>query len=240
MSKLGLLFDDVAATYERANRILTFGLDRRWRRAAARMAAEGGGTRWLDICAGTGEMSEELAVRLGRGGLLVALDFNPAMMAGLGEKAAFSRRGAVVRADARRLPFPEKTFDAAVISFGVRNLNLSREILKETFAGIRAALKDGGRLVLVETSRPAFGPVRWAYFGLVRLFVRRLGKRISGSEAAYAYLARTIIGFYPADELAAVLREAGFSSVRVRSLAFGAVAVHRAVSVRAREPRLTC
>lgn len=226
MSKIRDMFDRIAPAYERSNRVLTLGLDRRWRRTAARLAAEGGGSLWLDIGSGTGDMAEELARRAKNGVRIVALDFSPGMMAGLAGKPEFARRGAAVRADARRLPFSPGTFDLAVISFAVRNLNLSREILRETFAEIRASLQNGGRLVLVETSRPPFAPVRWMYFGLVRLLVRRTGARISGSETAYAYLASTIPAFYPAPALAVILREAGFASVRFRRLFFGAAAVH--------------
>ncbi len=240
MSKIRDLFDEVAPTYERANRVLTFGRDRIWRKIAARTAAEGGGMLWLDVCSGTGDMAEELAAQIEAGGRVVALDFSSGMMSGLREKTTFSKRGAAVRADARRLPFPGETFDAAVISFAVRNLNLSREILRETFVGIRRILKNNGRLVLIETSRPAFAPVRWIFFGLVRLFVRRVGSRISGSEAGYAYLASTIPRFYSPAELAAILHEAGFASVRVRRLFFGAAAVHRAEAATAAGPGLTC
>jgi len=238
MSKIRDLFEDVAPTYERANRLLTLGLDRHWRKAAARALAVGGGSRWLDVCSGTGDMAEELARRIGDSGRVVALDFSPGMMAGLAGNEAFDLCGAAVRADARRLPFSAGTFDAAVISFAVRNLNLSRDILRQAFAGIRGVLEDGGRLILVETSRPAFGPVRWITFGLVRLLVRRVGRRISGSDAGYAYLASTIPRFYSAGELAAILREAGFDPVRFRTMFFGAAAVHRAGAGPASDRRL--
>lgn len=226
MTSLNKMFAEVAATYERANRILTLGLDCRWRRAAARAAVEHGGGLALDVCAGTGNMAEELAARLPEKARIVALDFNAAMMAGLAAKKKFARRGAAVRADARRLPFPEGIFDLVTVSFAGRNLNRSPEILRDTFSGIRRVLKPGGRFVLVETSRPPFGPVRWVYFALVRLFVRPAGERLSGSRTGYAYLAETIPRFYGAEELAAVLREAGFARVGFRRMNLGAAAVH--------------
>lgn len=231
MPELKEVFTDVAPTYERVNHLLTLGLDRRWRRRAARSAIEGGGRLVLDVCAGTGEMAEELAARLpDPAARIVALDFNAEMLAGLASKTKFAGRGAAVRAEAGRLPFPNGIFDAVTVSFAGRNLNRSTEILRETFAGLRRVLKPGGRFVLVETSRPPFAPVRIVYFGLVRLFVRPIGERLSGSRAGYAYLAESIPRFYDAEQLAGILRQAGFDRVRFRRLFLGAAAVH--VSVR--------
>ncbi|MHB8055247.1 MAG: ubiquinone/menaquinone biosynthesis methyltransferase [Candidatus Aminicenantales bacterium] len=229
MPRLSEIFTEIAPSYERANRVLTLGLDRRWRRIAAGIAAAGGGRLALDVCAGTGDMAEALAARLPESARIVALDFSAPMMEGLAAKKEFARRGAAVRADARRLPFPEATFDLVTISFAVRNINRSAEILRETFEGIRRIVKPGGRFILVETSRPTFGPVRWIYFALVRLLVRRVGERLSGSPSGYAYLAETIPGFYGAEDLAAILREAGFARVGFRRLFLGAAAVHVAV-----------
>ncbi|NMD11261.1 MAG: class I SAM-dependent methyltransferase, partial [Acidobacteria bacterium] len=106
MTDIRGIFAEVAPTYERANRVLTLGLDRRWRRAAARTAAAGGGRLWLDVCSGTGDMAEELAGRIPAGGRVIALDFSGPMMAGLKSKPRFARRGAAVRAEASFLPFP--------------------------------------------------------------------------------------------------------------------------------------
>jgi len=229
MPRISAIFAEVAPPYERVNRVLTLGLDGRWRRVAARIAAAGGGRLALDVCAGTGNMAEELTARLPEAALVVALDFSASMMVGLATKKEFARRSAAVRADTRLLPFPDETFDLVTVLFAVRNLNRSPEILRETFEGIRRALNPVGRFVLVETSRPPFGPVRWIYFALVRLLVRPVGKRLSGSRSGYAYLAATISRFYGAKQLAAILREAGFREVAFRRLFLGAAAVHVAV-----------
>ncbi len=226
MSDIREIFAEVAPAYERANRVLTLGLDRSWRRAAARTAAAGGGRLWLDVCSGTGDMAEELARRIPAGGRVVALDFSRPMMAGLKSKPRFVRRGAAVRAEASFLPFPAGTFDLVTVSFAVRNLNRGRESLRRTFAELRRVLKPSGRLVLVETSRPPLLPVRWLYFSLARALVPRIGEKISGSKAGYAYLGATIPRFYGAGELAAILGQAGFARVRFRRLCLGAAAVH--------------
>jgi demethylmenaquinone methyltransferase / 2-methoxy-6-polyprenyl-1,4-benzoquinol methylase len=228
MSKLQAIFTEVAPTYERANRILTLGFDRLWRRAAARRAVRGGGALYLDACCGTGNMAEELARRLPAGARVVAVDFNPAMMAGLRDKTAFGRNGAAVRADVGRLPFRPGTFDRVTISFATRNINVSPEILRNTLGEFRRVLKSGGLFVQVETSRPPFGPIRRAYFALVRRFVRPLGRFVSGSDAGYAYLASTIPRFYAPEDLAGILRQAGFAEVSFERRLFGAVAVHTA------------
>jgi demethylmenaquinone methyltransferase/2-methoxy-6-polyprenyl-1,4-benzoquinol methylase len=219
------IFGEVAETYERVNRVLTLGFDRRWRRATARRAARQGGSRWLDVCSGTGEMAENLARRAPEGTEIVALDFSLPMLSHARTKT-MARPVAFVLGDVKSLPFPDATFDLATISFATRNINLSRPVLVATFGEIRRVLKPGGRFVNLETSQPRWGIVRKLFHAYVAALVRRVGSRISGSTAGYAYLSTTIPRFYGAEELAAILREAGFASVSVKRLLFGAAAIH--------------
>jgi len=219
------IFGEIAGTYERVNRVLTLGLDRGWRRRAARRAARGGGTRWLDVCSGTGEMAQDLARRAPAGTELVAVDFSLPMLARARTKPGLERAGFVL-ADVKRLPFPDAAFDLVTISFATRNINLSREILESTFREFGRVLKPGGRFVNLETSQPADRTIRALFHGYVGLVVRRVGLRMSGTQAGYAYLASSIRGFYGAEELAAILRAAGFDEVSFERLLFGAAAVH--------------
>jgi demethylmenaquinone methyltransferase / 2-methoxy-6-polyprenyl-1,4-benzoquinol methylase len=222
------IFAEVAPTYERVNRILTLGLDARWRKAAARQAAAPGGARWLDVCSGTGDMVRALARRAPTGTSITSLDFCAPMLR-LAAGRDPRRRVAFVLGDARRLPFPDAAFDLLTISFATRNLNLSREILEETFRELRRVLKPGGRFVNLETSQPRGAAARFLFRAYIQLSVRPIGRRISGTSAGYAYLASTIPRFHPAERLADILRQAGFSEVTYRRLWPGAAAIHVAV-----------
>jgi len=219
------LFADVAPTYERVNRALTFGLDVRWRRKAARIAAAEGGEIWMDACSGTGETAANLRALAPPATRVISLDFCPPMLARAAAKPA-GRAIDFVLGDVKALPFSDASLDLITISFATRNINLSREILGRTFAEFRRVLKPGGRFVNVETSQPRSRAVRALFHAYVRLAVRRVGTLISGSRAGYAYLGATIPRFYPPAELAAILREAGFGEVRVKTLMLGAAAIH--------------
>ena len=219
------IFGEIAGSYERANRALTLGLDRGWRRRAAGRAAAGGGTRWLDVCSGTGEMAENLAGLAAGGTEIVAVDFSLPMLTLARAKPRLARAGFVL-ADVGRLPFPDATFDLVTISFATRNVNLSRPALESTFREFARVLRPGGRFVNLETSQPPNPIVRAAFRAYVRLVVMPVGRRISGAMAGYAYLAASIRNFYGAGELAEVLRASGFGRVVFERLLFGAAAIH--------------
>jgi demethylmenaquinone methyltransferase/2-methoxy-6-polyprenyl-1,4-benzoquinol methylase len=221
------IFDEVAPTYELVNRVLTLGLDRRWRKKAARAAVKSGGRLWLDVCSGTGEMTRNLARLAPAGTKVVALDFSPAMLQKASKKP--KERAAFVMADVKSLPFPSDRFDLIAISFATRNINLSREILRATFQEFRRVLKPEGRFVNLETSQPRSAIVRKVFHFYIRAVVEPVGYRLSGSRAGYAYLASTIPRFYDAEGLSGLLRQAGFRTIGFRRLFFGAAAIHTAV-----------
>jgi len=222
------LFSEVHGTYELVNHVLTFGLDILWRRSAAREAARDGGSMWMDICSGTGEMAVNLRRLAGEDAMVTAADFSlPMLGRAAGKQEARGIR--FVIADVTALPFPGDTFDLVTISFATRNINTGRDALLHVFGEVRRVLKPGGRFIILETSQPPSRAFRKLFHTYVGLAVKPLGFLISGSKAGYAYLAHTIPRFYNAAELAALLREAGFGTVDYRTMMFGAVAVHRAV-----------
>jgi demethylmenaquinone methyltransferase/2-methoxy-6-polyprenyl-1,4-benzoquinol methylase len=224
------VFAEVPATYERVNHILTLGFDTIWRRAAAKKAARARGGCWADVCAGTGESATYLRQLAPPQTAVYAVDFSLPMLAEAGKKrsALHIRR---VCAEAMRLPFPDESLDLVVMSFATRNINRSRQSMAGTFAEYYRVLRPGGRFVNLETSRPARRAVRACVDLYVRLIVRRIGARISGSRRAYAYLANTIPRFYPPEELADILRAAGFAQVRFERKLFGVAAIHVCVKL---------
>jgi demethylmenaquinone methyltransferase/2-methoxy-6-polyprenyl-1,4-benzoquinol methylase len=219
------LFSEVAGTYEVVNHVLTLGMDVLWRRKAAREAASGGGTTFLDVCTGTGETAVMLSRLAGNGARVHAVDFSIPMLREARRKAR-ARSITFSIGEASRLPFPDRSMDAVTVSFATRNINTSREHLLACFREFERVLVPGGRFVNLETSRPAHPFLRKLLHVYVGTAVRPVGRLISGSDAGYAYLSATIPRFYPAAELTRILEEAGFARVDCRLLLGGVAAVH--------------
>jgi len=220
------MFGRIARRYDLLNHLLSFNLDRRWRRAAARELAPEPGQRLLDLCGGTGDLTLELSSH-GRPDLVVCCDFSHPMLTLAAEK--FRRRGLsrgclVLEADGLKLPFPDASFDGVTAAFGVRNLENLETGLRE----IHRVLRPGGRFVILEFSTPT-APV---LSGLYRLYLDRLlpriGDGISGKAGPYGYLARTIGDFPDQAALAGRIRECGFAACGWQNLTGGIVAIHTA------------
>ena len=220
------VFSQVPATYELVNHILTLGLDVLWRKRAARVAAQAGGARWADVCTGTGETAALLCRLAPEGTTVYALDLTPLMIAEATKKPEAEQIRFTV-SDVRALPFPDQSLDLITISFATRNINLSKDILVQTFAEFHRVLRPGGRFINLETSQPPSRIVRRGFHLWVKLFVRSIGSWVSGSRRAYTYLGHTIPRFYPAEELADLMRRAGFRNVTYQRLLFGVAAIHQ-------------
>jgi len=219
------IYKEVAKTYELVNHVLTLGLDIRWRKKAARIAARKGGTLWLDVCSGTGEMAQNLSILADDGVDVCAVDFSYPML-----KKAIEKRNAPnlspIIAEAGILPFPDMSFDLVTISFATRNLNPRREILESYLEEFSRVLKPGGLFVNLETSQPSVKIIRKFFHLYVNWIVRPVGWILSGSKAGYSYLSFTIPRFYAPDEFAQILRQTGFSEVEYRRLLLGISAIH--------------
>ncbi len=207
------MFDRISPVYDAMNRTMSMGLDQRWRRATV-AAVVRSGDRVLDACCGTGDLA--LAAR-DAGGTVTGLDFSERML----ERAR--RKSAEVewlQGDALALPFSDGSFDAATVGFGVRNL----DDLERGLAELRRVLRPGGRLAILEITRPSglLAPFYRLWFDG---FVPLLGKLLPGGSA-YTYLPASVRRFPGPDELAALLRGTGFEDVRWRTFAGGIVALH--------------
>jgi len=221
------LYSEVARTYEFVNHVLTFGLDISWRRKTAREASRKGGSYWLDVCSGTGEMALNLSRLADKKVKIVTADFSFPMLEKGREKRKIPSISPVL-ADAMCLPFPDGTFDLVTISFATRNINPNREILLVHLKEFQRVLKPGGLFINLETSQPSSRILRKLFHFYIKLAVKPLGYLISGSKVAYRYLSFTIPRFYGPEEFSSIIREAGFSRTTHRPLFFGAAAIHSA------------
>ncbi len=222
------IFSGIADSYDAFNRLSSLGIDRLWRRATVAEAHLESGCRALDLCAGTGDLTLALA-RQGVADEVVGTDFVPDMLRIAEEKAARHTGPTKVsfrQADAQDLPFEDSSFDVVTVAFGVRNLPDRRA----NFSEVRRVLKPAGRYVVLEFSRPPFAPWRSVYHFYLRNVIPAVGSALSGGDRdSFVYLNDSIRNFPSQAELAAELREAGFSAISWKDLTGGIVAVHVAV-----------
>jgi len=211
------MFDRIAPVYDAMNRLMTAGLDGRWRAETA-TAVVRPGDRVLDSCCGTGDLALAAARA---GGRVTGLDFSEPMLERARRK---SSEVEWIRGDALALPFEDGSFDAATVGFGARNLADLESGLRE----LRRVLRPGGRLGILEITRPRglLAPFYRIWFdGIVPL----LGKVLPGGSA-YSYLPASVRRFPGPEDLAASLRAAGFEDVQYRLFAGGIVALHTGVA----------
>lgn len=199
-------FDKIARDYDRMNRLMTAGLDRRWRKSAV----QGLHGKVLDVACGTGDMAVEL---LRHGCSVTGVDLSKEMMAVAKQKAP---QAEYRLADAEHLPFEDASFDAVTCAFGVRNFVHLEQGLSEMLR----VLKPGGRMVILELATPDSPLVRPFYNLYTRHIIPWLGQRLAGSREAYTYLPRSIELFPKGESFAKIVEELG-SRVTERKLTFG-------------------
>jgi len=221
------VFSQVPETYELTNHILALGFDILWRKRAAGIAAAHGGKNWVDMCTGTGETAVYLVRLAPEGTKVLAVDFSIDMLAEARKKPE-AKQIEFITSNIKELPFPDASIDVITISFATRNINLNKDILIKSFTEFHRVLKPGGLFVNLETSQPSSTLIRKLFHLYIKLFVKQIGSRISGSKAGYSYLSKTIPKFYSASELADFLKQAGFQEVTFQQMLFGVAAIHQA------------
>ena len=218
------VFDSVAGSYDLMNDLMSGGMHRLWKRFALSQTGLRPGQHALDVASGTGDLGAGLARQVGRDGLAVLTDINREMLArgrdrlidkGIGAQVAF------VIANAECLPFPDRRFDCVTIGFGLRNVTDKPAAL----ASMRRVLRPGGRLLVLEFSKPR-PEVRAAYDAYSFNVLPRLGGIVAGDAASYRYLAESIRMHPDQETLATMMRDAGFDDCRWHNLAAGIVALH--------------
>jgi demethylmenaquinone methyltransferase/2-methoxy-6-polyprenyl-1,4-benzoquinol methylase len=226
-SRIEAMFGGIAARYDLMNRLMTVGLDGRWRRMAAAQARLAAGDQALDVCCGTGDLAFSLAEAC-PGCAVTGLDFTPAMLVRAREKAATrERRGlpvprTFVAGDLLQLPFPDGCFAAVTVGWGVRNV----PDVPRAFREMARVTRAGGRVVCLESTQAPDGPGKLFHDVWMGRVVPVLGRFVTGDPSAYAYLPASVAAFPRAHGLAAIMADAGLVNVRYRRLGFGAVALH--------------
>ncbi|HVB65065.1 MAG TPA: bifunctional demethylmenaquinone methyltransferase/2-methoxy-6-polyprenyl-1,4-benzoquinol methylase UbiE [Nitrolancea sp.] len=219
------MFDRIVGRYDIMNRLMTGGMDVRWRREAAQAAIGDGATHVLDLASGTGDLALELAHQ--GVPLVVGADFSGEMLRAAGQKLAqrHETRILLARADAMRLPFADGTFEAVTVAFGLRNM----PDYSAAIAEMVRVLQPSGRLVILEMTplrQPLLNRLFSLYFARA---VPLVGGLLSGDRDAYRYLPNSVNAFPPAAELAIMMRRVGLQHVRFKLFSFGTVALHRGV-----------
>lgn len=215
------MFDAIAARYDLLNRVLSAGLDKRWRDRAVDALGLPHGARVLDLCTGTADLAIA-TVRRVPGATVVGVDFAGAMLRlGLGKVAALDLASAIrlVRGDATCLPLANASCDAATIAFGIRNVARPEQALAE----IARVLRPRGRLAILEFGQPRIPGIRTLYAWYFRYVLPAIGRLVSKHNSAYSYLPASVGAFPPPAEFAGIIEQHGFSNVKAVSLTFGIV-----------------
>ena len=211
------MFTRIARRYDLMNRLMTGGQDVRWRKRVIQLARLDKGASLLDLGTGTGDLARDASVQFPQA-TIVAADFTLEMMR-VGKKTSplnFST------ADALKLPFHDSSFDAVVSGFLMRNVIDLNQALKEQYR----VLKNGGRIVILDTTRPKkniLSPFIWLHMHVV---IPTLGGLLTGSRDAYRYLPETTEGFVTAEDMAARMAVVGFKKINFQRYMFGTIAIH--------------
>jgi len=218
------MFDRIAGVYDLMNSAMTAGLHHQWRERAVDRAEVGPGSDALDVCCGTGDLTLALRRRIGPDGRVVGCDFSEPMLEIARRKSG--EEGLAVEfgwADALDLPYGDASFDAVTVGFGARNL----ADLQKGLGEIARVLRPGGRLAILEITRPQREPLSTFFSLWFDRLVPVLGA-VAGDQDAYSYLPESVRSFPQPEALAAMIERAGFAEIRWLLLAGGIIAIHNA------------
>lgn len=218
------MFDSIAPAYDNMNRLMTFGIDRLWRRKAVSLTAATRPRRILDVATGTGDFAIALARKID-GCRVDGVDLSDGMME-IGrkkvEKAGLADRISFAKGNCLHLPYPDNTFDAVTVAFGVRNF----ENLKRGYAEMARVLRPGGQLCVVELAVPESPLVRPFYKFYTSHIIPAVGRLVSSDPRAYTYLPESIAAMPASPRMLELMADSGFDSPRILPLTFGVCAIH--------------
>ncbi|MBS9422935.1 bifunctional demethylmenaquinone methyltransferase/2-methoxy-6-polyprenyl-1,4-benzoquinol methylase UbiE [Photorhabdus caribbeanensis] len=220
------VFHSVATKYDLMNDLMSFGIHRIWKRVAIDASGVRRGHRILDLAGGTGDLTAKFSRIVGEKGEVVLADINESMLKVGREKlrdAGIVGNVSYVQANAEALPFPDNYFNCITISFGLRNVTEKEKALRSMFR----VLKPGGRLLVLEFSKPLFTPLSKAYDAYSFHVLPKIGQVFVQDADSYRYLAESIRMHPDQETLKTMMEEAGFEQVTYTNMTGGIVALHR-------------
>ncbi len=220
------VFHSVAAKYDLMNDLMSFGIHRIWKRFTIDCSGVRQGQRVLDLAGGTGDLTAKFSRLVGEKGEVVLADINDSMLKMGREKLrnlGIVGNVSYVQANAEALPFPDNYFDCITISFGLRNVTEKEKALRSMFR----VLKPGGRLLVLEFSKPVLKPLSKAYDTYSFHILPRIGELVAQDAESYRYLAESIRMHPDQETLKDMMADAGFENVTYHNLTGGIVALHR-------------
>lgn len=220
------MFDKIAFRYDFLNHFLSMGIDRSWRRKALRCLAPGKPQNLLDVATGTADVAI-MAARILKPARITGVDLSEKMLE-IGRRKLQDLQLAVpielLKADSEALPFEDRSFDAISVAFGIRNF----EHLDKGLAEMLRVLKPGGRLAILEFSRPTAFPVRQLFEAYFRYITPYIGKWFARSKEAYAYLPESVQAFPQGSQMTNILTKIGYSEALCKTLTFGICSIYSA------------
>lgn len=213
------MFNDIAPTYDRLNHILSFDVDKLWRKRVVRTVRKLGAKHIMDMATGTGDLAIALAKGI-EGSTIYGADFSSEMLTVAKQKIehlGLSERISLTECNAEDIPLEDEAVDATTIAFGVRNFEHQREALTE----IKRTIRKGGHLIVLEFSNPKCAFVRWCYRLYSHHILPAIGRLVSKHATAYTYLPTSIDQFASPENFSALLEEVGFDHVERKSQSMG-------------------
>lgn len=223
--KIQAMFSSIAPRYDLLNRLLSFGRDRYWRRFAVNQLPVLKAAMFLDVATGTGDVAIEIAKQHIPDTKIIGIDFSDQMLE-LGRKKiikmGYQEQIDLHFGDVTSLPFKDKTFDATIIAFGIRNVVDYRRGIYE----MMRVVKDGGKVVILEFTNSQNRFLKWPYYIYFTKVLPIIGEIISGRKGAYKYLPNSVLDFPDSEELKKTMEETGLQEVKYYNLTFGITTVH--------------
>ena len=213
------MFNDIAPTYDRLNHILSFDVDKLWRKRVVRIVRKLGAKHIMDMATGTGDLAIAMAKKI-EGTTIYGADFSSEMLAVAKQKIehlGLSERISLTECNAENIPLEDEAVDLATVAFGVRNFEHQREALTE----MKRTIRKGGHLVVLEFSNPKCGFVRWCYRLYSHYILPTIGRLVSKHSTAYTYLPESIDQFASPEKFSALLQEVGFDRIERKSQSLG-------------------